>query len=154
MPHGSNWSYTEVRNLKSKNDIFLMQYKYKLLAVITFDRLCQSRYNILVSRAQERLWRVLVKKIKLASLRYFQQCCNSSSHLEYLLCWLLTVINISKNHSAFNFRIKPFKISWSCKCLMSEENWLWSWGYRGGLVHWNKPQVHSKITTSIAALLP
>ena len=79
---------------------------------------------------------------------------DSSSHLEYLPYWLLTVTNISKNHSALNFRIKHFKTSWSCKCLMSEEYWLWSWGYQGGLVHWNKPQVHSRKPTSIAAFLP
>jgi len=43
-----------------------MQFGYETFAFITFVRLCQSRYNILVSRAQERLWGVLVIKFKLA----------------------------------------------------------------------------------------
>ena len=43
-----------------------MQFGYETFAFITFVRLCQSRYNILVSRAPERLWGVLVIKFKLA----------------------------------------------------------------------------------------
>jgi len=43
-----------------------MQFEYETFAFITFERLCQSRFNILVSRAQERLWGILVIKFKLA----------------------------------------------------------------------------------------
>jgi hypothetical protein len=84
----------------------------------------------------------------------YSSVADSSSHLENLLCWLLTVPNIFKNHSVFKFRIKQLRISWSCRYSMSEENWLCSWVHRGGLFDWNKPQVHSKKPTSIAALLP
>ena len=52
--------------MKSNSDTFLMQPEYETFAFITFVRLCQSRFNILVSRAQERLWGVLVIKFKLA----------------------------------------------------------------------------------------
>jgi len=40
----------------------LMQFEYENFAFIAFERLCQSRFIILVSRAQERLWGVLVIK--------------------------------------------------------------------------------------------
>jgi hypothetical protein len=53
----------------------------------------------------------------------------------YLPYWLSTVTNIAKHNSFLIFRIKQFKTSWSSKCLMSEGNWLWSWGYQGSLVH-------------------
>ena len=43
-----------------------MKFEYETFAFITFVRLCQSRYNILVSRAQERLWGVLVIRFKIA----------------------------------------------------------------------------------------
>jgi len=39
-----------------------MQFVYDPFALVACERLCQSRYNILVSRAQERLWGVLVIK--------------------------------------------------------------------------------------------
>jgi len=66
VPHGSNLSYTELHNLKSNSDTFLKQFEYETFAFITLERLCQSRYNILVSRALERLWGLLVIKFKLA----------------------------------------------------------------------------------------
>ena len=43
-----------------------MQFVYEPFALIAFERLCKSRYNILMSPAQERLWGVLVIKFKLA----------------------------------------------------------------------------------------
>jgi hypothetical protein len=42
---------------------------YEPFALIACERLCKSRYNILVSQAQERLWVALVIKFKLA---YFE----------------------------------------------------------------------------------
>jgi len=39
-----------------------MQFDYDTFALIVFERLCQSMFNILVSRALERLWGVLVIK--------------------------------------------------------------------------------------------
>ena len=42
-----------------------MQFEYETSAFITFVRLCQSRFNILVSRAQERLQGVVVITFKL-----------------------------------------------------------------------------------------
>ena len=71
-------------------------------------------------------------------LWYLQQCC---WFLKSSGIFTVLTVNISKNYSAVKFGIKHFKTSWSCKCLMTVENLLWSWGYRG-LVHWNKPLVH------------
>ena len=43
-----------------------MQFEYEPFAFIAFEGLCYSRFNILVSRAQDRLWGFLVIKFKLA----------------------------------------------------------------------------------------
>jgi len=45
----------------------LMQFEYENFAFIEFERLFQSRFNILVPIAQERLWGVLVIELKLAN---------------------------------------------------------------------------------------